>query len=400
MPRRTGCALLVAAATLSAQSVVNLNPETPNTPHHAAKPGSEIRITLPGDHRKARLSIGTENLRIAARTHQAGSTILTLRLPNAVAEGCYVPVHIIENGAPLPDSIPIAISSTGACRPPMYQFSNAWITKHTGIVARIQTTEWALETAGQQHTVDIAGAFFDGDATLLRPGTLLRFPPPGYCASRSGAYPPGTARIDILLPLLIDDLSGKELDAGSTLAVDDGRYQMTIPQVIGRSAMFHRTVASSQQQLSALQTSGNLRVRATGGREVGPFAATLPLPEPFDWTNRPTTPLLPLRRDIPLAWETAGSPGVVLLAAMALDAETSRYSYCLCIADAAARRFALPAPILRSLLQAVSPNLRETAGMLYLIHAPQTLHSFPSDHLETAVGLSLQVHAAKLLLQR
>lgn len=356
-------------------------------------------ITIPGDHRKARARIGNTELRIEQRTFNNSSTTLTLRLPPKTPQGCYVPVHLYENGVPLPDSIPIAVSPSGPCKNPAYQFSNEWITKRTGIVARGHTTELALETGGQQHTVDIIGAFFDGDATILRPGALLRFPPPGHCASRSGAYTPGASKIDVLIPALVDDVSGKELLLGSNLLLDDGRYQMTIPQVIGRSSMFWRTVANSQQELSSLKTKGNLRVRGTGGPDLGPFSATLPLPDGFEWLHPPATPLITLNRNLPLEWKAA-SPGVVILAMLAINAETSRYAWCLCIADANAQRFELPAPLLKSLAHAAAPNSRETAGVLYLVHAPQTAHNFQSNQLETAISLSLQLHTAKVLLRR
>lgn len=396
-PSIAACALLLGGLTLRAQSIYNIGPNgisQPNSTTASAKPGSLVRVTLAGALGNARLTIGTAKLPIVRQDQNE----LTVRIPPQGPEGCYVPLHITRKGSLRPDSIPIAISRTGICQPPAYQFSNAWISKRTGILARVHSTEWSLDTGGQLSTVDIASAFFDGDATILQPGALLQFPPPGLCSSRSGTYVPGTATIDILLPMLTRDVNGVELDAGGFLNVDDGRYQTRIPLIIGRSAIFWKTVASTQAEFQSLKTQGNLTLRAPGGRDIPAFAANLPPPADFEWLNRPPTPILSVAHDVPVSWN-ATEPGVVILTAVAVNAAAARFAYCLCVAPAGANRYHLPGHLLRSMVTATGAG-KEAAGVIYLIHAPVTIHPFQSPQLETAIGLSVRILTAKVAFRR
>ncbi|HUQ92121.1 MAG TPA: hypothetical protein VM120_10615 [Bryobacteraceae bacterium] len=399
-----GIVLAFATVPTGTPAVVdNISPDgvaTPNSITSAAKPGSLARLTIavtatPG---RVELLIGNDKVRITRRQIRNGAHELTVRVPDNTGEGCYVPLHVTIGGGLLPDSVAIAVSNSGVCRFPAYQPSSAWLSKKTGIAARIHSTEWSLDNGSAASTVDIVSAFFDGDAATLQPGPMLRFPPPGHCASQLRSYVRGTPTIDILLPLMFPDVSGIELDSGEFLNLDDGRYQIRIPRVVGRSGLFWKTAASSKEEFQPLNTSGDLYLRGSGGRDVNPFVAILPLPPSFDWLNRPASPILNIRRDTPVTWKAA-SPGHVLVAAIAVDPVAARFSYCLCVAPPAAKRLDLPWRVLSGLVASTADG-REAAGALYLIHIPETIRRFPTQQLETTAGLSLRVLTAKVVFRR
>lgn len=395
--------LLLACSMLGHGAVDNIGADgavTANSMNAAAKPGSLVRITVAAAPKPGRTEvlIGAATAKITHTQINNGQQELTFRIPLKAEEGCFVPVHVRRNGTLLPDSVPIAIARQGVCRQPGYQPSDAWLTKKTGLAVRAHSTEWSLETGGALSTVDMVAAFFDGAATTLQPGALLRFPPPGLCASGQRSYVRGTPTIDILLPLLFEEVNGKELDAGELLSVDDGRYQIRIPRVVGHGGLFWKTVSSSQQEFQQLKTGGDLYLRVPGGRDVSPFVAPISVPPAWDWRNRPASPLLDVRKDTPLSW-SAAAPGLVLLAAIAVDPANARFSYCLCVAPTDAQRFDLPGRVLGSFVTSAGDG-KETAGSLYLIHIPEAVSQFSSSLLETTAGISLRMLSAKVVYRR
>jgi len=340
------------------------------------------------------LLVGDSLARIAKRQNRE----LTFRIPEGVTEGCNVPLHLIKSGRVAAGSIAMAISKSGACRQDAYQPSNAWLSRKTGIAARVHGQEWSLENDAAASTVDFIAAFFDGDASSLAPGPLLQFPPVGLCASGHRSYARGTPTIDLLLPLLFSDLSGVELDSGDTLAVDDGHNLVRIPKAIGRSGLFWRNIASSREAFHPLKTDGPLHLRVPGGRDVGPFVATLPPPVSFEWVDRPSSPVLNLRNDVTVKWK-ATEDGVVLLAVVAFDPAEAQFSYCLCAAARGTSRFRIPGRVLAGLVSSLG-DIREAGGVLYLMQLPGSMGNFSSAQLPTTAALSLQMVSGKVILRR
>jgi hypothetical protein len=357
------------------------------------KPGELATLALQ-DTAKVELLIGNAKAGIVRR-ERAG---VTFRVPERTVEGCYVPVHVLVDGKMLVDSLPLSVSRSGNCTAATYQPSSSWLSKRTAIAARVHGTEVSLENSGSASTVDVVGAFFDGDASTLAPGVLLQFPPPGLCSSGHRTYVRGTATVDILLPMMFNDITGLELDAGESLTLDDGKNVMRIPRAIGRSGLFWRTVASTKDDLHPVRVDGGLNLRAPGGSDIQPFVASLPVPAAFEWVNRPSSPVLDLRRDVPLSWKTA-TPGVVLIAAVAVDPAEAQFSYCLCIAPRQATRFDLPRRVLASMVGSLG-NIQESGGALYLIHLPESTGRFESTQFPTSAILSLQTLSAKVVLRR
>lgn len=354
-----------------------------------------MRIAAPRG--RVDLFIGRGKLHITnRRLREDGQTELTFRVPGKSAEGCYVPVHVAVNGKLLPDSIPVAISSTDTCRPPPYQPSNAWLSGKTGIAARLHGAEWSLENQAAHTTVDVVTALFDGDAAALRPGPLLRFPPPGLCSSESGTYAPGTPPIEMLLPKLFEEVTGVELDGGPSLNLNDGRYQVVIPKVVGHTGLFWKTIASTRQELEPIETKGDLHLRAPGGHDVNSFFGTLPSPPTFEWTNRPQSPIFPTRTQRKVSWNTP-APGVVLLALVGTHPTLPNYRYCLCVAPAASQQFEIPWQLAETMIPG---DLREAAAGLYLVQLPERVTTFPPQPLKTTAGLSIRMVSAKVLLRR
>lgn len=387
--------LLALCCAAEEVRVFNIDPDgraSANAPNAAAKPGGLARVTLAQTGR-IELAIGNAAVKITRR--RGGELIF--RIPDSVPEGCYVPLHVIAAGKLLVDSVPVSIARSGHCTPASFQPSNDWLKKKTGMVGRVHTKEWSLENGASAESVDAVAAFFDGDATTLEPGPLLRFPPRGLCSSGRRTYVRGTATIDILLPMLFHDVNGLELDAGDFLTLDDGRTQIRIPKAVGRSGLFWRTAASTKDNIRTLDTSANLHFRGRGGHDVGPLVATLKAPEEFEWLNRPASPVLSLKKDVPLKWEAAG-PGTVLAAVVAVDPGESQFSYCLCVAPKQ-QQIALPARVLAGLVGSLGRN-PEVGGALYLIHLPKAMSQFSSSELRTTAGIAIQMISSKVILKR
>lgn len=361
-------------------------------------PGGTIRISLTGPRlNRVAVEVGAERARILRREWKESPQVLSVRVPATAPEGCYVPVRLWAGGAMLPDSLPLAISRMPACKPPRYQPSDAWLSGRTGVAVRIHGKEWSLENAAATTTVDVAAGFLDGNASSFRPGALLRFPPAGHCSSRHGSYVRGTPTLETLLPLLFENVNGGELHAGESVGLDDGRYQMRIPLVVGHSGLYWRNVFSSQQLSQELDTSRTLYMRAgQSGQEVTPLVAPLAPPQPFEWVNRPVSPAIRLIRDVRVEWN-GGAGGVVLVAAATVNPETARFGYCLCLAPAEASRFDMPRELLRSLAVAVGGG--DAGGALYLIHIPEGLSDLGSTQFSTSAALRLSVVSGKVLFR-
>lgn len=394
--RLLGLGLLSAWGCLADSQILNVASDgstTPNSIRAPAHPDGLARVSI-DNPRQLKLLLGNRNARIVRRDNRD----ITFRIPRNVPEGCFVPLHLVRAGTLQTGSIPMAISRSGECHLPSYQPSDSWLSKNTAFAARIHSTEWSLENNAAGSSVDVVASFFDGDAATLDTGPLLQFPPPGHCASGHRNYVRGSATIDILLPMLFREVTGRELDSGGALTLDDGRNIIQIPKAVGRSSLFWRTATSSKDSIQPIDTSGNLNLRVPGGSDVDAFVAPLPAPSAFEWLGRPASPIINTSKDLPLRWKSDVA-GVVLLSAVVVDPSEAQFSYCLCVAPREMNHFDLPGRVLNGLVRSLG-QFQEAAGALYLIHMPEKTSSFSSPRLPTTAGLSLRMVLAKVIFRR
>lgn len=368
---------------------------TPNGISSAAIPGSLARISVAdvSIRQRAELFLGNKPLQIMSRQNVDRALTLTFRIPLQAPEGCYVPLHLNIDGAPVRNSVAMSVDASGTCRLPSYQPSTAWSRNKSAVAVRIHETGWFPETGQESNSVHILSAFFEGDGKEPRLGPMLYLPPPGLCSTHTRPFDSARSGVETIVPLLLDDPGGRTLDNGPFLNLDDRHRQIRIP-VSGQPGFYWQTIASPNRR-TPLDLTDLLRLRGLGSGDVGQFQVPLAPPAVFRWSNRPAGPILDLRHDLSFAWNN-GLSGVVLAVAGVADPSAGELSYCLCVAKAGTARFDIPKQILRNLRTA---QQGEAAGALYLIHLPEQASTFRANGIDTGFGYGLQLHSTTLIFR-
>jgi hypothetical protein len=164
----------------------------------------------------------------------------------------------------------------------------------------------------------------------------------------------------------VDPIRASGLDAGSSLMlagpmgtkqidrVDVGVYRASL------SGSFPSFLTADPKALAAESVNqglpgylepGTYTVSGPGGSDVGPFTASLVIPDALNWTNRDAITSVPRSRDLSVTWAGGGQNGTVQIfgSSVVSDDETASGAVFFCREDVSAGAFSVPSAVLSNL---------------------------------------------------
>jgi len=108
---------------------------------------------------------------------------------------------------------------------------------------------------------------------------------------------------------------------------------------------------SVNQGLPGYLEPGTYTVSGPGGSDVGPFTASLVIPDALNWTNRDAITSVPRSRDLSVTWAGGGQNGTVQIfgSSVVSDDETASGAVFFCREDVSAGAFSVPSAVLSNL---------------------------------------------------
>ncbi|MBM3745228.1 MAG: hypothetical protein FJW34_05480 [Acidobacteria bacterium] len=172
-----------------------------------------------------------------------------------------------------------------------------------------------------------------------------------------------------------DSGSVSPLDATADDSADGGRLTVSGPSLPGvpldGDDDYYYRLFSVRSEETGARVAGNLEhqlkpgdhtLRGAGGAHVGPFEATLQLPEFLKWTNRDTIRQVVRDEGVTVQWSGGGSKSQVIIqggtarlvpGSLSQEVEVAAF---ICAAPPGSTSFTVPAPILRSIPAATDPS--------------------------------------------
>ncbi len=213
----------------------------------------------------------------------SGIDQVVFAVPDGVL-GCTVPVDVVINGIPS-NTATISVSPDGSpCSDPLGTSSSDIQTLAGKGTTRIASLSLSHTDGGNPS--DTAGATFAAEPFAQYAASLSGVPAAGSCYVISGSgnanFPPSPATA---------------LDAGAALQFSgpNGNAQLTKLNTGGYGAL-----------VPAIQ-AGAYTLTGPGGKDVGPFSASLTVPAPMTWTNRTALTSITPGTSFAVNW-TAGDP--------------------------------------------------------------------------------------------
>ncbi len=313
----------------------------------SARSGDLVRLRAEGlaAGRKVRVRVGA----LEAEGAVGPGGLLGFRLPAGTSLGCYVPIQAV--GAEELTSNIVTIEVKRGAEPCALHSSWPRPARNTAVLF-VQKVDLLFDL----QPIDV-GASVEESAFAsffrLPPGDLISFhviPPEGTCVAASYPYQFGDP-LGGLLGIEIDDLRVLRLDAGPTFPVFGTNGEGTIrPRANG----IYR--GGFTRKSDGILGAGTMRVRGSGGKDIGPFAASIETVANLLWVRREDSAQLDRERDHRVEWDGADPLRPMLIAGFAADRQTTAAWAFFCAAKAGAKSFTIPKEILRNLPLTKSSN--------------------------------------------
>ena len=358
--------------------------------------GTGLGTTLgSGRHKRAKkrdleLFVGGRRARLLSARPSGcceGVDEIEFEVPKNAPGGCGTPVQARLFGSLPSNVVPLPIGPSGEACP---GFRRARETLrgggNAGVVLLIRADIYNdLPELGEEtlFLVDIGLAGFlsqNQSPEALEP--FLALPPPGACTAyidTLGSFPFKTLDERIWQRILDGN---QPLDVGRSLKVrwaDETRF---IPVSADHKGLY--------SALSLLLEPGSYTVSTEGGSAVGPFAVSIPVPEPIQWTNRDRMAQIDRSRDLTIRWKN-GADGTVMVAGFNVDRTTQSSVFFLCRERAAKRRLTVPTAILQ-MIPPTRQGEHRAGGVLFvgtgLEPDPAT---FEAQGLDFGAGIGLNL---------
>jgi hypothetical protein len=136
--------------------------------------------------------------------------------------------------------------------------------------------------------------------------------------------PPGTCSVfttggaESITSLLLKTYGAQQIDAGPSLAINDGNFQLEIGGVVGTVGLYRTRIDSR------IDTSRPLHV--TGS--VPPFALPVRMPEPFVWKNREQIRTIRRSEGLIVKWAKSDPSAWIGIAAISRQGIQTVVTYC------------------------------------------------------------------------
>ncbi len=330
---------------------------------------ARLRATGVGTGLQLRLFVGGRTASILSAAPKAnqpgmdqpGMDEIVFRIPDGVAQGCYVPVYAQTPEGLVSNIVTLPVARGGsACTPP-----EAWPVPglQSGLVL-LSRFSMLLETRpGDWETNEhetIQATFVTGNGSaLVVPLHLL--PPAGTCTGLPGVYQSG-GDTAALLGLAFEASGARGLDAGQEIAVTGAGGKLNL--VAGPDGFYR--VRLSRRSTKEFLLPGDLQIASPGGTAVGPFTATARIAGTLAWKNREQLAVVDRRNGVRVEWKDADPRRPVLIIALSVDRLSTAAYACLCVAQPeAAGAFSIPAAMLAN-LPATSGDAGLPHGLLLL----------------------------------
>ncbi len=317
----------------------------------------------------------------------SGVDQIVFEVPADAPTGCHVPVQI-KVASTYSNIVTMAISADGvSCSSPLNPFSGITAAGgKSGSIVLARASVLAGLQAGQPPldlTLDFGLGLFQQSQAVgdLGYNPLLSMPPLGACSASTGNLDLGQ--------LLGTDLGGevpgqesvlgRELDAGKELTVT-GPKGNSIPMprlnaeenkgpyvgLLGGSIPLE-----GAQSLPLFLDAGRYTVSGPGGKDVGPFKATIDIPTPLQWTNRSQITQVDRSSGLTLTWSGGDlSQQLVLIAGGSTDQKSKASGGFICFVPATGGSYTVPPSVLGNLPASVADKPEDSIGALVFGTAP------------------------------
>jgi len=268
------------------------------------------------------------------RPAQPGREEISFQLAKNTPLGCHVPV-LVRLGASVSNVVTMSIAAKD--RPcPDAPWPAALI-----LLARVMMRVRLIAGVPVDFTADIGAAIFppeDAGANLPPVSELL--PPLATCTSYTGRWPSDFAALP----------AGAGRDAGPQISVAGPKGALSVgPSPSGfYTAKLGGGIPFVQPKPLFLD-SGEYRISAPGGRDIGEWATE----GPYNATLKPLLPAhldtIDRARGVTVRWRGAAARERVIVIAANVDPLTGGAGICLCVAPGAAGRWHVPSVLLANL---------------------------------------------------
>ncbi len=315
---------------------------------HPARPGAAIALPATGSV-TAELLVGATRVEARWEAGADGRALVRATLPATVPEGCHVPVRLVYGGGVASNTVTLPIAAQGACRAAGIWPQDPAAGELGLLVAMRLRMRLAMPGEAPVDFVDEEAAFH-----VFRPMAgltpLQALPPPGACATFHGLYQNEAGVRQTLLEMLQARLPGRKVDAGPELRfAREGAAQSVrrVPQTGDYFAFLGGERPDfARGALPLFLESGDYRVTAPGGQDLGSFSTGLRMPGDLRARH---ADVVERRRGFTVQW-TGGDPASpTYLVAFSVRHSTTAFGATVCSARPGAHRFTLSAESLANL---------------------------------------------------
>jgi uncharacterized protein (TIGR03437 family) len=332
-----------------------------NATSNPARPGTRVSVTTTGLGNATRIALMVGGLPAKAEaprpTAKPGEEQFTFRIPGDAPEGCYVPLYLLVSDTRASNVVTMAIRSRpGPCDPSPLPITSQ---DRFGAVVLSRTSMRSIREGAPELIADDARIVFITNPDRAAPS--IQLPPPGTCVAYTGSYQANTNLWSSVRSIVSVD--GQGMDAGAKLVLSRANQTRTISQPVEVRGYYRDRIGTRgddprRRALPLFLEPGELTVRGTGGKEVGPFTTPFSVPAPFEWVDREQTPVVERNRGVTVHWKGSTSEQTMVILARNIDQITTAFGTCVCTASSAAGRFSIPAALLANI-----PATQDVAGV-------------------------------------
>jgi hypothetical protein len=205
---------------------------------------------------------------------------------------------------------------------------------------------------------------------------LLSMPPVGTCTTYTGNLDLGEllgAGVGGEVPGQAQNVLGRELDAGKELTVTGPKgNSIPLPKLNAEDnkgpyvgLLGGSIPLGGAQSLPLFLDGGRYTVSGPGGKDVGPFKATIDIPAPVQWTNRDQIMSVDRSAGLRLTW-SGGDPSqqLLLIAGGSTDQKSKASGGFVCFVPTTAGSYTVPPSVLGNLPPSVADKPEDSIGAL------------------------------------
>jgi hypothetical protein len=291
----------------------------------------------------------------------AGVDQINFQVPADAPSGCYVPVQV-KAGGHYSNTVTMAIDARGQpCSDPQNPFAAMSAQGGKGGSVFLIRLNMQLQLEAGQPSIDVLMdlglAAFEQNSPQGDLGfdPLFSLPPVGTCTAYGL-----TADISSILG---GDLSGAsgfqgflghDLDAGPSIAVSNSRNTVALEHMDTNSGPYFGLLGGTLPlgdgpSLPPFLNAGTVTITGAGGKDVGPFRASIDIGAPVVWSNRDQITQVDRAKDLVFTWSGGDDSKLILIGGAGSDMTTQATGLFFCFVPAGPGRFTVPASVLGNL---------------------------------------------------